>query len=218
MHTLLDLRHPEGRPELGVAAKVGLVGWHVWAKHAADLGPAGRTRRIFTNGPEPTTHSTLLLFTAPVCKTCRAVEEAWGALGEHYAESSTLLIAYVNATTAWRKTTDAQSMMKQFGVSTYPAIRYWNPPMQRERYERGTFMVDGQPEEQLHLVGGECGARLEPACFAAWRATYAVRVRKIDLQAAQDLRGQPQNQDSARVRRVAPPALRAEDVVRARGF
>ena len=84
-------------------------------------------------GPDVTT-STLVLYTAPACKACRAAEETMAALAAEYAGSNRLTIAYCNATTLLRTSIEGSLDLMRQKVHKFPAIRYFNPPVGRSRW------------------------------------------------------------------------------------
>jgi len=88
--------------------------------------------------------SFLVLFTAPRCESCLKLEGIWSELATEYASSSTLTIAFLNSTTKWRKTYEGGSVLRQHGVSKYPAIKYFNPPETRPHRANDGTSVGGR--------------------------------------------------------------------------
>ena len=130
-------------------------------------------------GPDVTT-STLVLYTAPVCKTCRAAEEAMAALAAEYAGSNRLTIAYYNSTTLLRQSMEGSLALMKQKVEKFPAIRYFNPPMDRTRwvckddiYIPGCAAVDETGGQRFHAYTGsrklralrDFASTLRPRCL-----------------------------------------------------
>jgi len=87
--------------------------------------------------------SVFLLLTAPLCSSCAILETHWGDLAAAHLSSAKLLVAYVNCTTAFRKSGHGQTFLSRHKITKYPALRYFNPPVVPERWVDGKTLVGG---------------------------------------------------------------------------